>query len=108
MALTARLTQGGSWGARAGLKAGLRNVTEDNSLPDEAATGCVGKMKVGLAKGFWGETRGLGTGGRGVEAGSGVEGREEMGVVTVLKLVGDGGGVVLHLGTVKGLGGRGG
>lgn len=85
-------------------------MTEENSLPEEAATGCGGKMKVGLAKGFWGETRvvGMGEGGRRVEAGSCIEGREEMGVVTVLESVGDAGGVVLLLGTVKGLGGRGG
>lgn len=31
LALTARLPPGGSRGARAGLRAGLRNVTEDNS-----------------------------------------------------------------------------
>lgn len=67
---------------------------------------------MGFAKGFWGETLGFGTGerARGVEGCSGVEGREEMGVVIVLELVGDVGGVlvVLLLGTVEGLGGRGG
>lgn len=68
-------------------------------------------MKVGIANGFWGDTLGLGTGGggRGVEGCSGVDGREEMGVVMVLELVGDGGVVlVLLLGTIEGLGGRGG
>lgn len=48
----------GSWGAIAGLRAGLRSVTDDNSLPEEAVTGCGGKIKVGLAKG---ETVVLGT-----------------------------------------------
>lgn len=59
-------------------------------------------MKVGLAKGVLGEPLGLGTGEEGC---SGVEGREEMGVVMVLESVGDFGGVLL-LGTVEGLGGR--
>lgn len=105
LALTARLTQGGSRGT----PAGLHNVAEDISLPDEAATGCRGKMKVGLTKGFWGGTLGLGTGkgGRRVEGCSGVEGREDMGVLMVLELVGVV-VVVLHLGSVEGLGGRGG
>lgn len=67
-------------------------------------------MKVGLTKGFWGGTLGLGTGkgGRRVEGCSGVEGREDMGVLMVLELVGVVGEVVLHLGSVEGLGGRGG
>lgn len=87
---------------------GLRNVIEDNILPEEAATGCGGKMKVGLAKGFLGETLGLGTGEESarVKSSSGVEGREEMGVVIALDLVGDAEGelLVLLLGTIADLG----
>lgn len=51
LALIARLIHVGSRGARAGLRAGLRSVTDDNSLPEGAVTGCEGKIKVGLAKG---------------------------------------------------------
>lgn len=110
MALIASLAQGGCWGASAGLWAGLRNLTEGNSLPEETAPGCGGKMKVGFAKGLWGESLGLGTGevGQEEESCSGVGGREEMGVVTVLELVVDVGGVVLRLWSVEGLGCKGG
>lgn len=105
LALTAKLTQG----ATAGLLSGLRNLTEDHGLPEEAATACGGKTKVGLTKGFWGETLGLGAreGETGVQGCSSVEGREEMGVM-VLELVGDVGGALPLVETVKGVGGRGG
>lgn len=78
-------------------------------MPGEEATGCWGKMKVGLAKGLVGGTVGLGAGEkeRGEEGFSGVEAREEMSVVVVHESVSDFGGV-LFLGTAESLGGRGG
>lgn len=108
--LTARLARGGSWGARAGLWTGLRNVTEGNFLCEAAATGCGGKMKVGFVKRLVGETLGLGSGERGLKSSSGVEGRGEMWVVLALELVGGVGGEFLMplLGTIEGFGGRGG
>lgn len=84
-------------------------MTEVKGFPDEAGTSCGGKTNVGLAKGLLGENLGLGKGGGGrwLEGCSGVEGREEMGVVRVHESVHDVGPVlvVLCLKTVEGLGG---
>lgn len=65
---------------------------------------------MGLAKGFLGKTLGLGTGekGRGLGSCSVVEGVLEMGVV-MAELVDEFGEILLVLvGTIEGLGGRGG
>ena len=68
-------------------------------------------MKVGLARGLFGETTGLGTGegGKVVGSCSGVEGREEEGVVRELESKGDTKEEQkLFKGIAEGFGGRGG